>query len=283
MIENVYKEIIFLVMPLLRPSYMGYEGVAHQLIKIFRQNLVHEHEVDAVNKLEEELNFPRHSNTLGQDYTLIVEKNEKLKLLIEHKNTRDFNIVGNLNNLTSQISLANKTEEQKMRLIIVFGCTFLGVLTCISIMKNLQHKKQVQESLKKSDKHFTSIDSVPQTLEPIPGSLCLVIPKVEIDSINLGAIVEANDIKRLIDSSSFFLCVSTDEAIQRESNLIKTDTVIGSKQDIYIRIDMRDTNNLLGKELKYSLKRGISNDQKGVISNLALLKNFSGLQSFNKS
>jgi hypothetical protein len=126
--------------------------------------------------------------------------------------------------------------------------------------------------------------SVVSPNQSVPTAICLIVPASDVFGLTVGkSIINKDEIIRLIDVSSDFLCVSQQEAenLSIDININQTASP-DSKLDFYVRIDIPDGQNIIGKETKYVIKRDLLPDVRGKIKKLGLLESISSISSFNR-
>ena len=119
-------------------------------------------------------------------------------------------------------------------------------------------------------------------------ALCLVVPAsvvrniiIENDTINVSGI------ETLIENASYFLCTSPEDAniIQQRLKLTEEDiTDVSEQREFYVRIDIADGPEMIGKKVQYILKRNLPPNGQGTVKKLACLEylSVSGLENFNR-
>ncbi len=98
-------------------------------------------------------------------------------------------------------------------------------------------------------------------------------------------LIHASDIEKLIDNASYFLCTSLEDANQQILDLTNEDIkTVSEQREIYVRINIADGQEIIGKKVPYILKRNLPADGQGVVNQLACLKylSVSGLEKFNR-
>lgn len=186
---------------------------------------------------------------------------------------------------TVRKNFGNNWEDTQMKLfqIVVIGCLIVGVVSCVIYL----NKKQEEEE-KKNNQNIPSDNSPPQPKVPVPVGLCLVVPAsvvrniiIENDTINVSGI------ETLIENASYFLCTSPEDAniIQQRLKLTEEDiTDVSEQREFYVRIDIADGPEMIGKKVQYILKRNLPPNGQGTVEKLACLEylSVSGLENFNR-
>ncbi|WP_338441675.1 hypothetical protein VZG28_14335 [Synechococcus elongatus IITB4] len=178
-------------------------------------------------------------------------------------------------NLKEQFFLLGSTsvKDEGMELVIIALILTLALATVYVVVNN---PKEPQSRKGKQQSNRNIYHPTPKQ----EGVLCLVVPLMEVQGLRKGLSVKGEVIKHLIDSAPYFLCTSTEKANNIERSLAMSDVAFSDRQDTFIRIKLLDAGSMLEKNVKYSLKKGISNEHEGFVENIALLKNLSGLESF---
>lgn len=170
-----------------------------------------------------------------------------------------------------------KLEEKTQMEFLIFAAFIL--LSGFTLVKS-KSSAQGQQQKELPKPRETPIISPKQ---PIPTSICLVVPASEVFGLTVGYLIDRNQIIRLIDSSSDFLCMAQKEAENLLIDIDMNQTALpDSKLDFYIRIDISDGQNIIGKETKYVIKRDLLPNIRGEIKKLGLLESISSVSSFNR-
>jgi hypothetical protein len=174
--------------------------------------------------------------------------------------------------LRDQFNKIVSMEEEKMEWIVIAGIMLIGVYFS---RKNLSKKEKPLQ--------FKPPESPP--LPPKTAALCLVVSASEVSNIKTNSVIIRNDIERLIDAASYFLCVETEELNLKENHLeLLTDKPIplDGEQEVYMRIDIDNGQEIISKKNPYFLKRDLPPEAKGIIQELAVLGSLKGLETFNR-
>ncbi|MEH2053926.1 hypothetical protein [Nostoc sp.] len=118
-------------------------------------------------------------------------------------------------------------------------------------------------------------------------ALCLIVPASALKNLGENDPINISDIEKLIDNASYFLCTHIDEAdyiwklLQTTNEDIKT---VNVQREVYIRINISDGEEMIGKKIPYILKRNLPPYGAANIIKLACLKylSVSGLEKFNR-
>lgn len=183
------------------------------------------------------------------------------------------NIFQQLNNVLS--------DRNKMEIfwLVVIACTLVGVITCTNYLKSTssRNKQPTQE---------TETVPISQPISPKPKSitaaLCLVVPAFA--TSNLQQSLGSYELEQLIDSASYFLCTTIDDANSKQERLELTneDIPVTGNRDIYIKIHIPNGQEMIDKKVPYILKRNLPLHGQGTVEFIRCLKNLIGLEVFNR-
>jgi hypothetical protein len=156
--------------------------------------------------------------------------------------------------------------------------TFVGLFIYKQNLDNNQVKKTIPP------KASQETEKQPISQLPIPADLCLVVPASIASNFIKSENLKVDDLTYLIDNTSYFLCTTVKAAESNEPNLQITDEDIlpDSRQEVYMRINIKDGRNLIDKKVLYILKRNLPTNEIGVIKKIGCLRDLSGLEKFNR-
>lgn len=171
-----------------------------------------------------------------------------------------------------------ESDEMKLYQIAFVGCLIVGVIACIAYLK----AKQKKAELDKFDKTPPPKPKIPKAV-----ALCLVVPASVVRNIKNDNPINIYDIEKLIDNTSYFLCTNPEDAdtIQKHLELVNEDITNASEHaEVYVRINIDDGEEMIGKTVPYILKRNLPVNGELVVTELACLKYLSnsGLEKFNR-
>ena len=183
---------------------------------------------------------------------------------------------------TAKDSLLNdKSEDKKMeelKWIIIVACTVVGAYVCIKYL-------QGQDSVPKKEK----VNRKPEPPRPpIPAVLCLIVPSNIVSNLSNGSSINIDGLFYLIDSASYFVCTTKNDADSKESKLTVTNESISadSNREVYIRVKIGDGRNLIDKKITYILKSNLQSNlpvgETFIVEKIACLRSLTGLESFNR-
>ena len=180
------------------------------------------------------------------------------------------------------LDLSKYVENNDLKLfqIVVIGCLIVGVPAClIYLNKKPNPKNRLSGSSSPPQKN-------PQTVSPV--SLCLVVPASVLGgNIKENYPINIPDIEKLIDNSSYFLCTDSEQADKIQERLELTEeniTNVSEQREVYIRINIADAEEMMGKKVPYILKRNLPANGQGIVRKIACLKylSVSGLENLNR-
>jgi hypothetical protein len=121
----------------------------------------------------------------------------------------------------------------------------------------------------------------------VPVALCLVVPASVVENVRENSPIDVSGIEKLIDNSLYFLCTTPEDANATWELLDRTAediTTVSEQREIYVRIDIADGEDMVGKKVPYILKRNLPSNGQGIVTELACLKYLSvaGLENFNR-
>ncbi|WP_414529233.1 hypothetical protein [Nodularia chucula] len=156
--------------------------------------------------------------------------------------------------------------------------TFVGLF----IHKKNLDKNEVQKTIPPKASEGTEKQPISQL--SIPADICLIVPASIASNFINSENLKVDDLTYLIDNTSYFLCTTVKVAESNETNLQITDEDIlpDSRQEVYMRINIKDGRNLIDKKVLYILKRNLPTNEIGVIKKIACLTDLSGLEKFNR-
>jgi len=183
-------------------------------------------------------------------------------------------------NLLNDKSKDKKMEELKW--IVVVACTVVGAYVCIQYLEKQNKKNNVSKKRQVNRRSDDSQYNAPRT--PTPAALCLIVPANIVSSLSNGSPISIGDLSYLIDSASYFICTTKNDADSKERQLTMTndDIPTESNREVYIRIRISDGNDLIGKKIRYAIKTNLPTNSNFVVENIACLKGLAGIESFNR-
>ncbi|MDB9449095.1 hypothetical protein [Dolichospermum circinale] len=177
------------------------------------------------------------------------------------------------------LDLSKYVENNDLKLfqIVVIGCLIVGVSACLIYLNK-----------KPSSKNILSGNSSSPQKNPKPVSLSLVVPASVLGgNIKENYPINIPGIEKLIDNSLYFLCTDSEQADKTQERLELTEeniTNVSEQREVYIRINIADAEEMMGKKVPYILKRNLPANGQGIVRKIACLKylSVSGLENLNR-
>lgn len=197
-----------------------------------------------------------------------------------------------IKNITNSINSNLQTKDTNLFQIVVIGCVIVGTFACLKYLEKTQQKSRVKKD-RKSQASDSSLQnqpldsSPPKQRDPRPVALCLIVPASVVGNVRENQQINISNIETLIDNSSYFLCTSPQDAnaIQERLEITRENiTSVSEQREIYIRINITDGEEMIGKKVPYSLKTNLPSEGQNIVEQLACLKylSVSGLEKFNR-
>jgi hypothetical protein len=182
-----------------------------------------------------------------------------------------------LTQTAKQIPIPNiNIKEKEMELIFAAAIILAALLVVWKVYLDPKAKRNtlVEEPIQKP----TLPSSISSSAE-----LCLIIPA----SIANGVknVLSKDDLITLIYNASYFLCTDFDTADrnQEKLNMAETEDILpNSNREVYIRIKIDNGGYMIGQKMPYSLKTNLPENVRGNVEKKACLRDFSGLEKFNR-
>ncbi len=97
-----------------------------------------------------------------------------------------------------------------------------------------------------------------------------------------GSSINIDNLSYLIDNASDFICAAKSEVESIEQQMTMTEKIpLDSIREVYIRINLADGRNLIGKKILYMIKTNLPIDTNFFVEKVACLQNLNGLKFFN--
>lgn len=177
----------------------------------------------------------------------------------------------------SNIDKRNDNHMEEIKLIVLVGCTLVGGYFCIQYLKERQNKKKRN----RSPQNYTT-ENFRRPLPLIPAALCLIIPANIVGELTNGSSINIDNLSYLIDNASDFICAAKSEVESIEQQMTMTEKIpLDSIREVYIRINLADGRNLIGKKILYMIKTNLPIDTNFFVEKVACLQNLNGLKFFN--
>ncbi|MDB9535674.1 hypothetical protein PN451_07435 [Dolichospermum planctonicum CS-1226] len=204
-------------------------------------------------------------------------------LFVSTSNDKKQQITAQFQEVFNNLLDLSKYENNDLKLfqIVVIGCLIVGVSACLSFLR------KEQQSPKSIPSNIPLGNSSPP--QKNPQSLCLVIPESVLGgNIKENYPINISEIGKLIDNSAYFLCTNSEHADKIQERLELTEENVSEPKEVYIRINIADAEEMMGKKFPYILKRNLPANGIGVVRKIAYLKYLSvsglesGLDEFNR-
>ncbi|QMS87389.1 hypothetical protein HUN01_07275 [Nostoc edaphicum CCNP1411] len=182
----------------------------------------------------------------------------------------------------------NRFNERQSELlwIVLIACFIVGTFVCIQFIKRRKSKgRENQDRNVQYSEPIALQQPVASPPQSLLVALCLVVPAHVLNKLKEQYPIDANEIENLIDNASYFLCTKVADAELVQQRLDLTDEnilTVGERREVYVRIDIRDGQEMLDKTVPYILKRNLPSHRQGVVKQLACLGDLSGLEAFNR-
>jgi len=157
---------------------------------------------------------------------------------------------------------------------------------CKEVVERLSRLKE-REVTENREILLPSNSSPPRKKVPVPVALCLVVPASVVENVRENSSIDVSGIEKLIDNSLYFLCTTPEDANATWELLDRTKediTTVSEQREIYVRINIADGEDMIGKKVPYILKRNLPSNGQGTVEQLACLEYLSvaGLEKFNR-
>ena len=174
-------------------------------------------------------------------------------------------------------NVTKRTKMEELKLIVLVGCTLVGGYFCIQYLKERENKKKRN----RSPQNYTT-ENFRRPLPLISAALCLIIPANIVGGLTNGSSINIDDLSYLIDNASDFICAMKSEVDSIEQQMTMTEKIpLDSIREVYIRINLADGKNLIGKKILYMIKTNLPIDTNFSVEKVACLQNLNGLKFFN--
>ncbi|NMG60531.1 hypothetical protein E1H12_18925 [Geitlerinema sp. P-1104] len=118
----------------------------------------------------------------------------------------------------------------------------------------------------------------------ITAELCLIVPARLVSNLTPPQTLTREQICELIDNCAYFRCLPSKDLGSLEQDLQPTSEPIlhDSERDVYIRIQIKDGENMIHNSSCYGLKKRLPQTGTCELQERLLLANLSGRQHFNR-
>ncbi|MDB9445365.1 hypothetical protein [Anabaena sp. CS-542/02] len=162
-------------------------------------------------------------------------------------------------------------------IIILIGLAIVGVAAALIFIGAKKQKSNAN----------SNPPATPPPKKSEYASLCLVVPASVAGKFTNKNAIDKAEVVDLIDNASYFLCTNEQKADSVQEKLELTDEKIidiSEQREVYIRINIADGQDMIGKQISYTLKSNLPAHGQGVIRKIACIKylSVSGLEGFNR-
>jgi hypothetical protein len=262
--SDIYKQIVEKIYPETKNNDCGIMYEALSIILADKQEhknyICEKFAIELYSSLEEDVKISEH---FLSDITSIVYIDRLLG--IKFVNEKVSGTCVSISKIIDQVNPLSPQKENQMKLVITAVCLMVGAYACYQFLRRSNVKNAQSQKM----------------INGFKSSLCLVVPASTVYELQEGQFINRDQILKLIDSATEFLCIEHDKAINAEVDVYEEPTP-DSRLKFYIRIDLENAGNIIGKETQYGMKRELPSNVTGQITQLGFLKNVSILRSFNR-
>lgn len=195
----------------------------------------------------------------------------------------DFHFADKVIHKPFNLHLAQLIEKDKImkNWIVVIACVLVGALGCIKFLENTQKQEEKRQGKNNGRTRQTEklVPVVPP--QPVTAALCLVVPASVASTIKDQPRINTYQIETLIDEASYFMCTNLEIAELLKLDFTNENIInIGENREVFVRINIQNGQEMIGKTSTYILKRNLSSSGEGNVVTLAPLKKLSGLEKF---
>ena len=167
-------------------------------------------------------------------------------------------------------------DNNILLVIVICACVLVGAYVCLKYLNRKNSKSARMKGQKASSPDLNIYQPVISSLQP--AVLCLIVPG-NVASV-LPPKININQLKDLIDSASYFLCVKKDEKVEDRLNLTNEPIPTKSQKEVFVKVELSNGMDLIGKTTRYEIKSNLNESIVCEIQTVKCLKNLSGLESF---
>jgi hypothetical protein len=242
-------------------------GVLYHVIKIILKK-----EVQQFNEVCKEFNI--------KDYDYYQDDCKTLKNIVIPEEEALFRLQIILHRELNFPGFEIEEERIMKKWIILTACLLVGVYACKKYLEqNQRQEPRRRQRDTNDDKLETVIPAPPRPF--VTAALCLVVPASVTDNLMEYSEINVCQIEKLIDKASYLLCSKPEEAEFLKLEFTDENiSNIGENREVFIKINISNTQDMIGKTLPHILKRNLPSSSNGKVIALAPLKNLSGLEQF---
>lgn len=167
-------------------------------------------------------------------------------------------------------------ERRTMNWLILLGASALIGLYLSYIQSRRQQRSEIQE---------VEARQLNPPVSTTSADLCLVVPALIVSNLSNGSNLRVDEVKEIIDNSSYFLCANPEDTKLNEKYLETVDEDIppNSKKEVYVRIRITEADRgIVNQKIPYAIKTNLSNRSQYIVQRLICLRDLSGLEAFNR-
>ncbi|AVH66720.1 hypothetical protein CDG77_03840 [Nostoc sp. 'Peltigera membranacea cyanobiont' 213] len=169
--------------------------------------------------------------------------------------------------------------------IVVVACLLVGAIGCIQFIHRRRNQVKAGNIRNVQQPVAVPLEPLAPPVQAITVALCLVVPAYVAQNLKEQSPINVDEIEKLIDNTSYFLCakVADTELVQQRLDLTDENILsVSERREVYVRIHIADGQEMLDKTVPYILKRNLPSHGQGVVKKLASLGDLSGLEAFNR-
>ena len=215
-LKDIYDEVADDIYPKIKVSQ---GGILYQTIQI----IFEEEDISLggkTSKICEYLNIKKNSNLKDDD--------EIISKLVDNIFDRQFRHLPlkeqarSYSRILDQNSNSKRKNMEELKWIILVGCTLVGAYFCIQYIEKAKQKRSTKTAGQNRGTRVRD-ESEYVTRRSISADLCLIVPAKVVGNLSTKSVVNNEDLSYLIDNTSYFLCVSEENADINEKNLIMSE------------------------------------------------------------
>lgn len=178
--------------------------------------------------------------------------------------------------VTALFNIQNEEVKKMKKILLIVAIAFGLVGIYYLLTQNKKRLNLVENEDNTETQEFTSFQ---------PVSLCLILSSSAISNLQLGKRLDVSDLKYIIDNALYFKCVENHNIETIENSLVFTNDSVEYADEmtrVYIRININESNNMIGNNSQYKIKNSLQPTTKGKVEKISCLKYLSGLSNFHE-
>jgi hypothetical protein len=184
--------------------------------------------------------------------------------------------------LKQYFNQSSEIGEKEMEWLVFGAISLTGIYLAQRLISKEKEELQVD---REQSVGLLDIENIPISTTPVIAILCMIVPARIASNFKREKTLVHSDIEYLLDNSSYFLCVDINDVIRYEQNLkelTNEEIAPDSQKEVYIRVNITNGGNLIGKKSCFGLKNNLSVAGNFCIKKVFLLEDLSGLEQFNR-